>query len=273
MDAKELIKANRLTEARSRLVEEVKASPTDPGKRTLLAQVLLFFGEWDKAERHLEILAMQSASAEIGVQVYRNLIAAERERSEVHAGKRRPAFLGTTPTWLELYFVAWEKLRGGEDGEADRLFAEVESQTSAASGMLDGREFMGVRDVDAFLALFLEVFVHDHYLWLPFTSLRELSIPVPRTLMDTLWTPAGITTWEGLTTSCYLPVTYHLPAGQGDDLVRLGKMTDWQELGGGFFSGRGQHVFQIGDEEKGILEIRELKFAFSRGREEHEANS
>ena len=273
MDAKELIKANRLTEARAQLVEEVKGSPSDPGKRTLLAQVLLFYGEWDKAECHLEILAMQNTSAEIGVQVYRNLVSAERERSEVCAGKRRPAFLGTGPAWLDLYFVAREKLKGGELEAAAELYGEVESQSSGLSGTLDGDEFVGFRDADAFLSPFLEVFVHNHYLWLPFELLRELTIPVPKTLLDTLWTPAGITTWEGLTTRCYLPVTYPLPTGQGEDLVRVGKMTDWQELGGGFFSGRGQHVFLVGEEEKGILEIRELKFAFSRGREEDGKNS
>lgn len=268
MDAKELIKANRLTEARSQLIEEVKGSPSDPGKRTLLAQVLLFFGEWDKAERHLDILAMHDTSAEIGVRAYRNLIAAERERSEVCAGKRRPAFLGTMPSWLDLYFAAREKLKDGELEAAAELFGEVEAQSSRLSGTLDGDDFAGFSDGDAFLSPFLEVFVHNRYLWLPFEMLRELTIPVPKTLLDTLWTPAGITTWEGLTARCYLPVTYPLPSGEGEDLVRAGKMTDWRELGGGFFSGRGQHVFLIGEEEKGILEIRELRLASSRGREE-----
>jgi type VI secretion system protein ImpE len=207
------------------------------------------------------------------VQVYRNLISAERERTEVCAGKRRPGFLGTGPSWLDLYFVAWEKLKAGEIKKAGKLYREIKAQSSDMSGTLDESPFTGISDADAFLSSFLEVFVHDHYLWLPFTSLRELSIPAPKTLLDTLWTPAGITTWEGLTTSCYLPVTYPLPSGEGDDLLRLGRMTGWTELGGGFFSGRGQHVLLIGEEEKGILEIRELKLAFSSGREENEKNS
>jgi type VI secretion system protein ImpE len=153
------------------------------------------------------------------------------------------------------------------------MFGEIDEQTPELSGTIDGREFTGISDGDAFLSPFLEVFIHDHYLWLPFTSLRELTIPVPAMLLDTLWTTAGITTWEGLTTSCFLPVTYPLSPGEGDDLLRLGRMTDWQDLGGGYFRGRGQHVLQIGEEEKGILEIRELKVAFTRGREENEENS
>ncbi|HAA04476.1 MAG TPA: virulence protein SciE type, partial [Syntrophobacteraceae bacterium] len=46
MEPKELIRAGRLTEARTLLTEAVKASPADMGLRTLLFQVLVFFGEW-----------------------------------------------------------------------------------------------------------------------------------------------------------------------------------------------------------------------------------
>lgn len=272
MDAKELLKANKLTEARSLLTDQVKAAPTDSGKRTLLTQALLFLGEWDKAERHLEILAMQNTRAEIGVQVYRNMIAAERQRLEVVAGKRRPAFLGTMPPWLDLYYTVWEKLKSGDPEAAEELFGKSEEQSEEVSGTLDGVAFSGIRDMDDFLSPFLEVFVHEQYLWLPFASLRELTIPVPASLLDTLWTPAGITTWEGLTTSCCLPVTYALLAGEGSDPVRLGRVTEWGELGGGYYRGRGQHVLLVGEEEKGILEIRELKINFSRGREDNEEN-
>jgi protein involved in temperature-dependent protein secretion len=34
-------------------------------------------------------------------------------------------------------------------------------------------------------------------------------------------------------------------------------MTDWTDLGSGFHKGVGQHVFQVGQEDIGILEIRE----------------
>jgi protein involved in temperature-dependent protein secretion len=47
-------------------------------------------------------------------------------------------------------------------------------------------------------------------------------------------------------------------------------MTDWISLGGTFTKGFGQHVFQIGEEEKSILEIREVIFKFSGSGENHE---
>jgi len=42
--------------------------------------------------------------------------------------------------------------------------------------------------------------------------------------------------------------------------VLTGRMTDWKDLGGGFCKGCGQHVFLVGDEEKAILEIRDIQF-------------
>ena len=92
----DLIKAGKLPEARKQLVEEVKSSPGDTGKRTLLFQVLAFYGEWDKAERHLDMIGAQDSSRETGVQVFKNLLQGERERLEVFGLKRRPSFIPKT---------------------------------------------------------------------------------------------------------------------------------------------------------------------------------
>ena len=59
---------------------------------------------------------------------------------------------------------------------------------------------------------------------------------------------------------CYLPVLYPDSSRSDDDRVRLGRMTDWRDLGGGLYQGVGQHVFLAGKEEKPLLEIRELLF-------------
>jgi type VI secretion system protein ImpE len=260
MDSKELIKANRLSAARKQLSTEVKASPADSRKRTLLFQVLSFFGEWDKAERHLDILAMQNVRAEIGVQVYKNLLSAERQRAEVIKGARHPSFMTPEPPFLEQYFVAWEKLRAGKTDEAAGLYEQAAAQLPMISGVMNGKDFRGCRDVDDFLSGFLEVFIHEQYLWIPFSSLRELAITRPKTLLDLLWAPASLTTWEGLTTSCYLPVIYPDPSSHRDDLTRLGKMTCWEDLGGGFCKGMGQHVFLLGEGEVALLEIRDIQF-------------
>jgi type VI secretion system protein ImpE len=260
MDTRDLIKAGKLTEARQQIVDAVKTSPADTGKRTLLFQVHAFCGEWDKAERDLDLIAAQDAKREAGAQVYKNLVHAEKERLQVFKNGHRPSCMPETPPYAELYYAAREKLLHGEITAAVDLFDQVEAQIPRLSGTVNGRTFSGFKDTDAFTAYFLEAMVHERYLWIPFAALRELVITPPKTLFDLIWVSSRITTWEGLTMNCYLPVLYVDSFLHEDDRIKLGRMTDWTTLGGSFSKGAGQHVFQIGEEEIALLEIQEVLF-------------
>lgn len=272
MDARDLIRAGKLTEAHTQLISEIKSSPADLRKRTLLFQVLSFFGEWDKAERHLDIMATQDASLETGTQLYKNIINAERERVEVLEFQRYPSFLPKTPPYFEIYREACEKLHDEKPDEAKEIFEKIADQ-GEVSGTVRGESFTGFRDTDTYLANFLEAFVHERYVWVPFSSLRELVISPPKTLFDLLWIMARITTWEGLTLNCYLPVLYPGSFLHEDDRVKLGRMTDWISLGNSFSKGVGQHVFEVGDREMGILEIQEALFEIEDTKKNNEENN
>ncbi len=260
MDAKELIKAGELAAARSQLIEEVKSSPANLQSRTLLFQVQAYAGEWEKARRQLEVITTQEANRESGVQVYLNLIQAETERIEVFQQKRNPSFLPEIPTYFEQYRSAWQRLMNREFETTESIFSEIEDRCARIAGTLNGKEFAGFSETDSRLTCFLEAFVHDRYVWLPFEELRELTLPQPQSLLDLLWASAQVTTREGLTLNCFLPVLYPESYRQDDDLLKLGRMTDWTDLGQGFHQGFGQHVYQVGDDEVGILEIREAVF-------------
>jgi type VI secretion system protein ImpE len=260
MNAKDLIKAGKLSDARSQLVEDVRSNPANLNSRTLLFQVQAYTGEWEKARRQLEVITTQDANRETGVQVYLNLIQAEIERTEVFEHKRRPAFLPETPAYIDQYYSAWQKLTDQEFEAAKPIFDEFGNRCAKISGTLNGEEFSGFSDTDTRLTCFLEAFVHERYVWLPLETLRELILPEPRTLLDLLWSSARITLGDGLTLNCFLPVLYPESYQHEDDRLKLGRMTDWADLGSGFHRGFGQHVFQVGDEEVGILEIREAVF-------------
>ncbi|MEN6320483.1 MAG: type VI secretion system accessory protein TagJ [Syntrophaceae bacterium] len=260
MDSKELIRAGKLSDARTQLIEEVKSSPANAGKRTLLFQIHSLLGEWDKAERHLDVLAAQEASRETGVQVYKNLVQAERRRLEVFRDGRSPSFLPETPHYFEMYKLASEKLRGGNIDEAVNLFDSVNELIPVISGSIDGKDFTGFSDTDIFLLFFLEAIAHEQYLWIPFEAIREISITPPKTLFDLIWIPARITTWSGLSLNCQLPVIYPESFLHQDDRIKLGRMTQWSPIGGPFSKGMGQHVYIVGDDEISILDIREITF-------------
>ncbi|UFS70720.1 tetratricopeptide repeat protein [Geomonas sp. RF6] len=261
MNAVELIREGRLAEARTRLAEDLRGAPADPELRALLFKVLAFAGEWDKALKHLDMLELQCRGTLPQVEPYRSLVAAERARAEVQAGRRVPDFLSDPPVYLQDFLAARQALAAGDPAPLAALLPVLEESLGSLSGTFNGEPFGGVLDPDATLIPFLEVFIHDQYLWFPFSAIRELTLEPPATLLDLLWTPARLVTWDGLTTECILPVLYPGSAGHADDAVRLGRRTEWQELCGSFCRGFGQHLFLFGDEEKGILEIREVVFA------------
>lgn len=260
MDSRELIKAGKLSDARKQLVEEVKSSPADMGRRTMLFQAHSFCGEWEKAERQLDVIGAQDESREIGVGAYKSLIHAEKERIEVFRDGRRPSFMPEAPPYIEKYYAACRELADKKIEGAKELFNQIFDQVPVISGTVNGKSFTGFNDTSIYSLLFLEAIAHERYVCVPFESIRELIIQPPMTLFDLIWISANITTWEGLTLNCFLPVLYFDSFKHGDDRVKLGRMTDWTPLGGPFSRGVGQRVFQVGEEDVPLLEIREVIF-------------
>jgi len=269
---KELIKSGQLTEARQQLVATLRDKPGDTSARTLLFQVLCYCGEWDKADRHLEAIAVQDVSREAGVLDYRNLIRAEKERLAVMEKGGIASFLTEPPAYLDLLSAARAKLAEKKADAAKEFLSRIDAARPAISGVVNGTPFAGFCDTDTLLAPFLEVIAHDQYLWVPFESLRELSITPPKTLLDLLWVSAHVTTWEGYAMNCYLPTLYPGSFHQEDERIRLGRMTDWISLGGSLARGVGQHVYAVGEQDMALLEIRDVTFNFPGMKTDDEEN-
>lgn len=263
MEIKELIQAGHFTEARQKLVAAVKASPADSASRTLLFQVLCYCGEWEKADRHLDAIAAQDTIRGAGSLGYKNAIRAELERAAVVSNNRHASFISEPPDYLEHFMLFRSDVVEGKEGEAAELLAQLVSKRPSLSGTLNGQPFEGFCETDATLFPFLEAFTHEHYLWVPFETIRELSVFRPETLLDLLWIGARITTWEGLTMNCFLPVLYPNSFLHEDARIQMGRMTDWQTLAGPYSRGFGQHVFDVGGRDVSLLEIEELVFTFS----------
>ena len=145
MNIKDLIQDGKLSDARSQLVEAVKSSPGDQSSRTLLFQVLAYLGEWDKARRHLEIIAAQDATRQAGVQVYLNLIQAEIERIQVTQNQRQPDFLPESPAYIEQYKTACQELDNQQFQAAETIFQEIHTQRPPVSKILTD---FGIRTPD-----------------------------------------------------------------------------------------------------------------------------
>ena len=196
MTAEELLKAGHLSAAVEQLNQEVRSRPTDIQRRTFLFELLCFAGDYQRAERQLDVLGHQSAMAEIGCKCIATFWPQNRRVS----GSSRRACSPTSsfPRHLTYTFI----LRLYTSSATISRQRLGHSWRSAAfptplKGSLARQPFTAWRD-DDLLAPFLEVIVHNQYVWLPFEQIKRLHIMPPKRLRDLLWVPATLKLiWPG----------------------------------------------------------------------------
>jgi len=231
MTAKELFQAGKLEEAVRVLSAELRDNPADARRRTFLFELLCFAGQFDRAEKQLEVLARESPASEAGALLYRGAILAERTRQEIFA-----------------------------KGEFPR-----QAEDAPVAGTLNGKPFRSLSDADPRIGARLEVLAAGGYLWLPLAHLASVQIGPPRRLRDLLWLPAMVRAGAAMKSreigEVLLPVLSPLSWRHADDEVRLGRVTVWEEDEEGNQVPFGQKLLLVDGEEFPLLEVRSLEIA------------
>ena len=83
MSALELFQSGKLQAAIQALGDEVRSAPLDAKRRIFLFELLCFAGDYDRAEKHLDVIAGSSQAASVGALLYRSAIHAERTRQKM----------------------------------------------------------------------------------------------------------------------------------------------------------------------------------------------
>jgi type VI secretion system protein ImpE len=230
MDALSLYRAGQLREAIDALGDELKKQPLDTKRRIFLFELLCFAGEYDRAEKHLNVLSDANPQAAAGAMLYRSALHAERERQDMFARGALP--MGT-------------------------------SHPSPA-GELNGEKFAGLTDADPRIGAHLEAFIAGSYTWVPFAYIEAIETEPPKRLRDLLWLPAVLRTTSDFRLQdlgeVLLPVIAPLSWKHADDAVRLGRATVWEEDSEHGDIPLGQKLLLGGEEEAPFLELRKLIF-------------
>jgi type VI secretion system protein ImpE len=261
LTAKEHFEAGRLSAAIESLNGEIRSAPADLKLRSFLFELLCFAGQYDRAERQLDVVAQSGATAELAVDVYRRNIAAERKRAAFFSDDSLPTFLLEPPPYVALQIQAVHQLREKQFAPVEELLSQANTARPVRSGQLDGVAFSSLRDSDDLLAPILEVFAGDRYVWLPFDQITRVEISEPKKLRDLLWIHAAIVASDGSKGDVFLPALYPGSVRHSNEQVRLGRATEWEESGGVLSRGFGQRVFIVDDHDKGLLEIRRMEFS------------
>ena len=258
--AKALFDEGRLNAAVDEVSREVKAHPTDASLRTFLFELLCFAGEWDRAEKQLGALGHQDVRAEIGVQVYRNNIRAERDRHRLFSEGLQPHFLTEPPAYVDLHLAAINRLRDGKTVEAREALDRAEEERPALAGTFNGKRFEDFRDWDDLVGPVLELIIKDQYTWLPFEQIQRMEINAPKQARDLMWASARIQATDGTVGEVYVPALYAGSNQHANDQVRLGRMTDWKRLSDDLSVAVGLRLFLVDGEDTPLFEARSVEF-------------
>ena len=220
-------------DAMKALSAELRDNPTDARRRTFLFELLCFAGEWERADKQLEVLGQAGPESEMGVLLYRSALFAERQRHDLFQR-------GELPT-------------------------EQQNTGAERNGMVNDKPFTYFADADPRIGARLELFAAGNYLLLPIEHVASIQIPPPKRLRDLIWTPAAVRTTPSFKGTelgeVLLPVLAPFSWRHPEEAVRLGRMTVWEKTDGAEFQVPfGQKVWQVDDEDIPFLELRALEF-------------
>ncbi len=258
--AKQLLDAGDLAGAVDAALDLVRANPTNIQARIFLFELSLFSGDWERAEKQLDVIGHQDANALIGSMIFRQCLHAENDRMKFFADGLKPGILAPPPSYIEDLLAANNRIREGNSGEARAILDAVEEERPAFSCKVNGNDIEDFRDYnDATMCLF-EVIFKDSYTWLPFENIFKIEFLPPKSLRDLYWLQAQVDMTNGTSGEMFFPALYCGSWKHDNDMVRLGRMTDWRDIGNDMFTGEGTKLFWMDGKDRSILDIQTIEF-------------
>lgn len=259
MTTDDLLKAGRLADAIDSAVQTVKSAPGDVRARILLFEALALAGEWERAAKHLAVIADKATDMATGASSYQATLRAEEDRERTFSGEGAPARMTSEPFDPEPYLTAIRHVRQGRVSDAIALLDPAVAARPPRAGRVDGRPFADLYEADDLLAPHLEVIANGIYGWIPFAQIAKLEFEPTRFLRDLIWRPTNVTLTTGASATMFVPVRYPGSERATEDPLRLGRATDWIDHGG-LVTGVGQRALAVDDDLVYLLDVGTIEF-------------
>lgn len=260
-EAKTLLESGNLKGAVEAALGFVKANPTNPSARIFLFELSAFAGDWERAKRQLDVIGHQDTTAMIGSKILEQCVIAENKRADFFAKGEKPTFLASPPDYIYGLLTANNRVREGNLGEAREILDKVDEQRPAFACKINGEESADFRDYNDLTSVVLEVIIKDDYVVVPFEQIEKITFSEPKSLRDYFWRQATLETDNGTNGEVFIPTLYNDTWRSSNDQIRLGKATDWREIGEDIYLGEGTKLFALGDgTHKTILDLQTIEF-------------
>ncbi|WP_431222886.1 type VI secretion system accessory protein TagJ [Serratia sp. L9] len=259
-----VLKDHPLSTALAQAESEVKAFPADADKRAGWVQLLLLYGDWQRATAQLQAWQALSPQAKPTTQQLADTVTAEILREQVFRGEIPPTFLTPPSAWLSALASALQ----ASPERADELRCQAFQQAAESAGTLSlsdveepaaSADFNWLADGDSRLGPVCELILDDRYYWVPFQDIESISFQAPQNVVHLIWAHAMVKWRSGKQQVCQIPARYPLTASASDS-QRLGRQTDWLELNdNGHYAGQGQKSWLTDNDEVALLTLRQIQ--------------
>ena len=260
-NAKQLLAAGDLTGAIQAALDLVRANPTDIPLRIFLFELSLFAGDWDRAAKQLDVIGHQDAGALIGSMIFRQGLSAEQDRMKFFDEGLKPGILAPPPPYIEDLLNANNRIREGNATEARRILDTLEDERPAFSCTVNGEVVEDFRDYNDPTMCIFEVIFKESYTWIPFENVVKIEFYEPKSLRDLYWRQAMVELNSGTNGEMFFPTLYAGSWKSSNDQLRLGRMTDWADLGDDLFSGIGTKLYWMDGKDRSIMDLRTIEFS------------
>jgi type VI secretion system protein ImpE len=257
-----LFEAGRLSEAVAAALADVRNHPTDTARRLFLAELLCFSGELERADNQLDATGHGDPQALPSILLSRQLVRAEQARQDFYKAGRVPEFPGKPDDITRLLLEASIRVREGALADAVSLLDQVEERRPKLTGTCNEQPFSDFRDLDDLCSSILEVLTQNgQYYWVPLARIESLEFREPARPRDLLWRRTHLVIRDGPDIEAFCPVLYAGLSAEEDEMLRLGRSTDWRGGDGTPVRGVGQRTFLVGEEAIPFLEIQNITFS------------
>jgi type VI secretion system protein ImpE len=262
-DAKQLFQDGALAAAIEAQLALVRQRPTDAAARALLIDLLCFMGDFERADKQLDLLVAQNVDLTVAAALSRQLARAGIARREVFEKGRAPELLSGATGFVPEALRGLLELRDGRTAQAGEAFAAAEAARVPRGGTCNGVRFDDLRDADDTCAGVLEVLTSTgKYYWVPLSEVASIEFRPPTLARDLLWRRALLDVRTGPDGEVFIPAIYPTPIPDGPDAdsLRLGRETKWLETPGAPVRGLGLRLFLVGEEAQSIHELQTVTF-------------
>jgi len=241
----QMLQAGQLTEAIQYLENGLRDDPVNVDYRSSLIELLCIKGELERADKQLNLMVQKHPEFLIGATNLRQLIRAEQARKDFADGNGVPDLFNGTNTHSEALLQLHIELHNG-DRESIKSKAEFLEDTRPKLTMnLDGKSVEEMRDLDDSLGGFIEIFGTDGKFYLAdLSEIEFITFKPAASIIEQVWRRVELSIKDGPSGEAHIPLVY---VQSESDAEKLGRETDWKEIGDELMVGVGQKMWFVDD--------------------------